>query len=354
MNSKFQVSSLEFQVPRRDLREGFNRPLATGCRCAAFSLIEIMVVMALLSLIVIALMAVFSSTQTAFRASVTQTDVLEGGRATIDLIAQDLKAMTYSGGTSNGPAPLSGYNAPYNSLFYFTNRDFVNFFATVNPVFLNTPNAYGLPLFQPLVGSADGAVRTNMVQSFFVLSRNNVGGHDRWIGTGYAVNATNVDSPLYRFSMEVNAESGPDALFNSYMAGVYTNGFAGPGWSHLIDGVVDLRVRAFDANGYWITNSTYYDGNPNVYATNVNTYNNISRYSPRVPMFLGEANVYMFSNTVPAAVEVQMGVLEDRIRQRAESILNINARSNYLAQQAGAVHLFRQRVTIPDFQPAVN
>ena len=71
-------------------------------------------------------------------------------------------------------------------------------------------------------------------------------------------------------------------------------------------------------------------------------------------MLLGEANLYMFSNTVPAAVEVQIGVLEDRIRQRAESILNVNARSNYLAQQAGAVHLFRQRVTIPDFQPAVN
>ena len=319
----------------------------------AFSLIEIMVVIALLSLIVIALMTVFSSTQTAFRASVTQTDVLEGGRAAIDLMAQDLKTMTYSGGTSNQPTPVG--SPPYGSLFYFTNRNYVNFFVTANPYYYAfNPNAYGLPLLQPLVGSADGAVRTNMVQSFFVLSRNNVGGHDRWIGTGYAVNATNVDSPLYRFSMEINAESGPDALFNSYMAGVYTNGFAGPGWSHLIDGVVDLHVRAYDANGYWISNYVYYAGNPTVYATNVNTYNNISQYNPRIPMLMGEANLYMFSNTLPAAVEVQMGILEDRIRARAESILNLNARSNYLSQQAGAVHVFRQRVTIPDFQPAVN
>jgi hypothetical protein len=315
--------------------------------------VEIMVVIALLSLIVIALMAVFSSTQTAFRASVTQTDVLEGGRAAIDLMAQDLKAMTYSGGASNSPTSVSN-SVPYNSLFYFTNGDFVNFFATANPVYyMLNPNTYGLPLLQPLVGSADGAVRTNMVQGFFVLSRNNVGGHDRWIGTGYAVNATNVDSPLYRFSLEVNVESGANGLFNSYMAGVYTNGFAGPGWSHLIDGVVDLRVRAFDASGYWITNFAYYAGNPNAYATSINTYNNISRYSPRVPMYLDEANLYMFSNTVPAAVEIQMGVLEDRIRQRAESILNVTARSNYLAQQAGAIHLFRQRVTIPNFDPAV-
>ena len=64
-------------------------------RCA-FTLVEVMVVMALLSLIVIALMGVFSSTQAAFRASVTQTDVLEGGRAAMDLIAGDLRAMTPS------------------------------------------------------------------------------------------------------------------------------------------------------------------------------------------------------------------------------------------------------------------
>jgi type II secretory pathway component PulJ len=44
----------------------------------------VLVVVSLLSLIVLALMAVFNSTQRAFRASITQTDVLEGGRATMD------------------------------------------------------------------------------------------------------------------------------------------------------------------------------------------------------------------------------------------------------------------------------
>ena len=55
-----------------------------------------MVVVALLALIVMALMAVFNSTQTAFRAGVTQTDVLEGGRAAMDLIAADLRQMSPS------------------------------------------------------------------------------------------------------------------------------------------------------------------------------------------------------------------------------------------------------------------
>ena len=68
----------------------------------AFSLIEIMVVVSLLSLIVLALMEVFSSTQRAFRASVTQADVLEGSRAAVDLIASDLRNLTPSGDVKYG------------------------------------------------------------------------------------------------------------------------------------------------------------------------------------------------------------------------------------------------------------
>ncbi len=60
-----------------------------------------MVVVVLLALIVIALMAVFNTTQNAFRASVTQADVLESGRATMDLMADDLRAMAPSSGQSN-------------------------------------------------------------------------------------------------------------------------------------------------------------------------------------------------------------------------------------------------------------
>lgn len=339
MNAQFQDSSLKIQVSDRNLEA---RLSSAGNGRRGFSLVEIMVVIGLLSLIVVALMGVFNSTQTAFRASVTQSDVLEGGRATIDLIAQDLKQITPSGGTSNAPF----------AFYYFTNRDYVNFFSAAN--FYQNSGSNGLPLIQPLVGSIDGARRTNVLQNFFVLGRENVNGHDTWTGTGYAVDATSVDSPLYRFTMQINAASSPCSLFNTYMAALATNGFTGAGWSHLIDGVVDLRVRAYDANGYWITNYYDYDGNRFPVATNLETYNNFSTYNPFVPLTLYEANLYMFSNTVPSAVEIQLGVMEDRIQQRAESIPVLNARSNYLSQQAGAVHLFRQRVTIPSFDPSAH
>jgi phospholipase/lecithinase/hemolysin len=54
-----------------------------------------------------------------------------------------------------------------------------------------------------------------------------------------------------------------------------------------------------------------------------------------------------------------MAVLEDRALSRAASFglnpgpsfnSNLNY-SNYLAQQAGKLHLFRQRVTIPNVDP---
>ena len=48
-----------------------------------------------------------------------------------------------------------------------------------------------------------------------------------------------------------------------------------------------------------------------------------------------------------------MGVLEDRTLQRAESLsASPAAEDKYLAQQAGAVHIFRQRVSIPNVDPS--
>ena len=93
----------------------------------AFSLIEVLVVVSLLSLIVLALMAVFSSTQRAFRSAVTQTEVMEGIRATMDLMVTDLRGLTpaYSAYTSGA----------------------VNFFVTNNA-------SYSLPLVANLVSEA--------------------------------------------------------------------------------------------------------------------------------------------------------------------------------------------------------
>jgi prepilin-type N-terminal cleavage/methylation domain-containing protein len=281
----------------------------------AFSLVEVLVVVSLLSLIVLALMAVFNSTQRAFRAGITQTDVLEGGRATMDLITADLRAMSPSAGVSN-----SAINTP------------VNFYAVVKFNFQ--------PLLQPLVASSQS--RTNVLEDFFILSRNN----QTWTGTGYVVDPYSTDfvNPLYRFTISTNIQAAsPMVLYTNFAMRVNNGNFTN--MSHLMNGVVHLTVRAYDQNGYWMTNNTSYAGGQA--ATNSNVLF-------LLPPVYGEVGFYMFSNTLPSSVEIQLAALEDRTLQRAESLADISpvfSRSNYLSGQSGKLHLFRQRVLISNVDP---
>jgi prepilin-type N-terminal cleavage/methylation domain-containing protein len=286
----------------------------------AFSLVEVLVVVSLLSLIVLALMAVFNSTQRAFRAGITQTDVLEGGRATMDLITSDLRAMSPSAGVSN--------SALFNSVLFVP----VNFFAGVKFNFH--------PLLQPLVASSQS--RTNVLEDIFILSRNN----QTWTGTGYVVDPYSTDfvNPLYRFTMSTNIQAAsPMVLYTNFAIRVNNGNFTN--MSHLMNGVVHLTVRAYDQNGYWMTNNTSYAGGQS--ATNSNVLF-------LLPPVYGEVGFYMFSNSLPSSVEIQLAALEDRTLQRAESLADLSpvfSRSNYLSGQSGKLHLFRQRVSISNVDP---
>jgi type II secretory pathway pseudopilin PulG len=303
---KLQVASRQLPIlqQNRAMSETFNfQPLTFNYR-PAFSLIEVLVVVSLLSLIVLALMAVFTSTQRAFRASITQTDVLEGGRATMELMAADLRTLT----------PSDVGNA-------------VNF-----SVLTNQNNNY-YPLIQNLPGSISGAQRVNLLNYFFMLSRQNT----KWIGIGYVVdNASSGDLyPLYRFYGETNLQSNPNGLFNNFFQAVSTSQWGS--MSHLMNGVVHLTARAYDTNGVWINNF------PQVYTNNVEFFSSPPGY--------GEAQFYMTNNMVPAAVELELGVLEDRTLQRAESFPTTALQTNYLSDKSGNVHVFRQRVSIPNVDP---
>jgi hypothetical protein len=272
----------------------------------------------LLAFIVLTLMAVFTSTQTAFRAGITQADVMEGGRSVMGQIKGDLETMTPSFGVSNQPP-----GGPMGA---------VNFCANTNSSFA--------PLQQSLAGS--DSRRVNVLHNFFILGRGNLNGRDSWLGTGYAV-AGSVDGiySLYRFATNHPAGSwNPAFMFTNefqIFLGAITNS------SRLMDGVVHLTVRPYDRNGRWMTNTYVYDG-----AIRSGTNRNVWFGAPA----WGEVGFCMFSNTLPAAVDIELGVLEDRAIQRAESIGDSLTRSNYLAQQAGKVHLFRQRIPIRNVDPS--
>jgi hypothetical protein len=300
-------------------------------RCVAFTLVEILVVVVLLSFIVVALMAVFNSTQTAFRASLTQTDVMEGGRSVMGLIKTDLESLTPSFGNSNGVARVG---------FYYVTNAPVNFCVVTNQYQYRSNS---LPLLQSLTGSSSN--RMNVLQKFFFITRQN----STWTGVGYVVDTTssNYFNPLYRYSLTTNlsAPGMPWGLYSNFLANsTLPVSPTNASLSHLQDGVVHLTVRAYDPNGYWMTN-TVYGGR---------RFTNRNVWFPAPPGW-GEITCYMFSNTVPASVSLELGMLEDRAIQRALSLPDIApawTRSNYLAQQSGKVHLFRQRIPIRNVDPS--
>ena len=313
----------------------FGRPFR-----AAFSLVEILLVVTLLSLIMLALMAVFSSTQTAFRASITQSDVLQGGRAIMDMVSADFRQM----------APSDSIYAPEMTIG-------TNFYNIPSETYLTAPVNFWLStpattLQQSLIGVSQGQSRTNQVQCFFILSCQN----QIWKGVGYFVDtrSSTYIFPLYRYDSSWTTLSnrwGPTQIFSNFLANLSTPVLeANPNLHHLLDGVVNLNVRAYDPNGVMLTNGYAYN---QPYLVRNATFNQV----PPVSTFSGDVSMIMCSNTLPAAVEIQMGVLEDRSLAQAASFgLTYSGTqpyyySNYLSQQAGKVHLFRQRVDIPNVDP---
>ena len=294
---------------------GNGRQPAILRRAAAFTLIEIMVVMVLLTVIVIGLMAMFNQTQRAFRAGMAQTDQLEGGRMFTDLILRDLQQVAPCGQT-NG----------------------VNFYAQI-------PNYVPLQQLMP----ASSIPRTNVLEDVFFLTRFN----QTWNGVGYFVR-TNSDfgvagnvglaGTLFRFETNVSVtqfnDNGQLPYFTFLNA---TNRFS---ISKVLDGVVQFRVRCYDPNGTLLVGNygPFLPGN-----SLTNRYVVITNSTTLSP---GEVESYTFSNNiVPAYVEMEVGVLEPAVLQRYQSIPDPITRSNFLANHAGNVQLFRQRVAIRNVDP---
>jgi type II secretory pathway pseudopilin PulG len=315
---KLQTTKSKYRMSRRP--QIGNRQSAIE---DAFSLLEVLVVVSILSLIVIALMSVFSSTQRAFRASVTQTDVLAGGREAMDLMATDLRGLT--------PCGLVGQP---------------NMMVMANSI--TSPQMYYAPLMQSLPGSS--MQRTNLLNFFFIVGRQNT----VWTGTGYVVDTTTNSPlfPLYRYFRETSTTNPPSLLFNDFYNLVST--YQWTNLSHLVDGVVHLTVRAYDPAGRWINNGV------NGYYWNYTNTLNLAFVDPvnPVPPYgkgFGEAQFYMYGPTVPASVDLELGVLENSTLARAESLgrpgyppSTVPPEWNFLTNQVGAVHLFRQRVSIPN------
>jgi prepilin-type N-terminal cleavage/methylation domain-containing protein len=284
----------------------------------AFSLIEILVVIALLSFIILGLMAMFDQTKRAFTTGMTQVDVLENGRAALEIMSREVSQMV--------PAPHDDHA--------------ITFYAEI---------ARFQPLWQPLPG-INTAQRRNVLEEMYFLTRE----ANKWKGVGYWVGAPDTGG-RDTGSMSVAANNGWGTLYRFETNAVFRGLVSQPGQLHatfynfntrtqrmnrIIDGVVHFKVRAYDPSGVWITNSLA-SSNTFVYPIEQSTFatNEVEQY-------------WFTNNAVPAFVEFELGVLEERILARVKSIPDATARRNYLQEQVGRVHIFRTRVPVRNVDPS--
>lgn len=314
----------------------FSSRTAAGSR-RAFSLIEVLVVTGLLSVIIIGLVMMFAQTQRAYKLGTTQVDVLEGGRMATDLMTRDFSQLA--------PAGLPTWSGA------------TNFYAAVLP-------APYQALAQQLPGS--GGQRSNVIQDCFLLVREN----QTWRGVGYVVRTNDPASgytgyplggvgTLYRYeseALERDLRNNPPLLNTRFLVASLN----ATNMSRVLEGVVHFTVRAYDASGQRITfqHPNVFPGLEMVYPPNQSHPNQSVTNDARLSPFgsgsgYGEIGTYFQSNTVPAAVEIELGVLEAREIERARAITSPTARANYLADQAGKVHLFRWRVPVRNVDPSV-
>ena len=296
------------------------------CRAAAFTLIEILVTVALLSFIVLGLLMTFNQVQRAFRNSLGQTDVQEGGRGAMDMMVRELEQATPS------EAPILGNVALNRQMSFFAELD----------------SSFSPPMMQALPGTT--LTRMNIIQHFFFLTKLN----QDWIGTGYMVLP---DAPgamtgsLYRFCMTNSPRYLPNLLSGMFRDEVNNSNFR-TNLTRIADGVVHLKLRAFAANGFPIVSDgvnsyAYYrrDG------INLNNYGFVDRASastlPNSAYLDNLTGFYFWSNSVPAYVELEMGILEPNVLQHYKAIdPSTPAARTYLSNRVALVHLFRQRISI--------
>ena len=361
------------------MRSDFRQPRR---RTGAFSLLELMIAVGLLTLIVAALYAMFDQTQKAFRQSLNQADLSEGGRSALDLMVRTIERAA-SPQVEDAlhlvvrPANATGYELVFAGDAAQANRTqplrFDELFFTypasagrwhVGGLFIGTLDA-GPVVSTPVTGLGslylydEALPNSNLVQ---VLD-----GQGR-LGARLRDLASPATVPPYRLTgtaaLRTNLITGR-LWVPTYPAGETRE--ARRDAVKLLEGVLQCRITAFDADGrpFDANHPVLYDVNfPRV---GVNT--NVPRHYPVTPVAwrnqVGSASrplpievINVNSDTaqvstlfrgpnLPASIEIEITLLDGKQLDQFRSLPdNVQARNRWLANNAGALQTLRQRVVL--------
>ncbi|HVR35035.1 MAG TPA: hypothetical protein VMS21_04215, partial [Methylomirabilota bacterium] len=268
-----------------------NHPGLRAVRQAGLTLVEIMVSVTLLVVIILGLVVMFDQTQKAFRSGVNQVDVLEGARATMQMLTTELEGMDRTG--------LSSTNGPYS------------FFSRTHPEsgqFLD---------FQVL-----GVTNQMAQQEFYFLTLTN----EMWNLTGYRLNN---DYPgvatLYRFSRPASSVL---PLTNAFFSSLTNNYF-----SPVIQGVVHLRVtplmRDYTPDDTLLRPTNYF--NIGLHPAIVPT-NRVEWEVRGVRVFDDDGWIAsrFWRDQLPEYVELELGILEPDVLERLRAMPNPDIAAEYV------------------------
>lgn len=340
---------------------------------AGFSLVEIMVVIAMLGVIVLGLFSVFNQTQRALKSNNAQVDVMEAGRNAFDLITREIEQAV---------APGIEHTNIYELAYFYPRIQYRN--PSANPPV--TPEWFPM-------GLNDGTVRTNILHEIFFLGRSN-----NWLtANGFFLGSiTNVQvgkNVEARFTTNEVAQTGVGMLFycsvqnpknrqtsflknwqnyndlrnyyqlsRNYLVADTTN-FTHAAAYPLVDGVVHFRVLTYDGKMRRINDYFNHVGPSQTWIPPFDSAltNAIGTDIPAVliyrdppttdsTLWYREVRPYFTSNNLPAYVEVELGLLSPQVLQKARAIPNLAAQRSFLTNQAHAVLFFRKMIRLRNAQ----
>ncbi len=283
---------------------------------SAFTLVEMMLVVALTLVIVLTIVKAFDVTQKAFIKSLAQTDLLENGRGTISLISSDLsriRSIEWQDGTGIARPSILVTNVTQQAM----NLDY--------------PTSPG-----------SAAKQQFYFQDLFFLKEF----RRDWEAVAYRVAFTNGVGSLYRLQVNPPTRT-PDASFyrlalldniqrNNISTLDYNNLAASvppPVVSLMAEGVVHFEINLYNQNGILLenlTNSVVGDQIPPFVAQQRNLGNGVQ-----------DVDYVVNGPNIPSFVELVMGVMGPKLREQYAGILSPDLAADFLQRESGNIQLFR-------------
>jgi prepilin-type N-terminal cleavage/methylation domain-containing protein len=328
-----------------------NARLRARRRSRAFTLLELMVAVSVMTLVIYVLYALFNQTQMAMRKNAAQVDVNEGGRAAMEMIVRELSQMEVSG--------YPTITDQQTLLTYSGSKSFLSRITPGNEALLLAYQSDALPPEEDAWAIEQG-FRTNILQDFTFTSWGDSG----FVVTSYrVVGATNGIGTLARCRTNgtIRVSAPGQALFNK--TEIFNRFFFDPTanapsdmFEPITDGVIHLRISPYDQLGRPLGHgSMYYDplglnlerrGAAGQALFLIDTNRPVDgtlmqdRYAQSQAQFYG---------ALPSYFDVEMAVVEPQILKQMRA-LPPAFQTNFLGRQIGKVTLFRQRVPVRDMK----